>query len=59
MTPEELKNLTEKVKSGEATQDEELTLLKELNIAVSTIREAVKQAHSDALRESIISNVTK
>lgn len=43
MTPDKIKNLAQKVKDGESTQEEELALLKYLNEGVEQMREFVKE----------------
>lgn len=46
MEPKDLYDLAQKVKSGTATLEEELALLKELNSGVETLREFIKEVMS-------------
>ena len=56
MTPEKIIQLASKVKSGEATQEEELAMLVEINKTLSTMREAIQviknQGTEDVARNS-------
>lgn len=48
MDIQEVENLTQKVKDGTATQEEQLALLKHLNKGVDEMRDIIKEVTTEA-----------
>lgn len=59
MTDEEIKNLKEKIDSGQGTPEEKLLLIKEITANISALRQDIVTLKKDADLENIRKSVNK